>query len=49
VVAAKNRCAKIGCSRNVYRALAIAPGMVVDLCAEYYSQEQNDLESQKAA
>ena len=49
MVTTKNRCAMIGCSREVYRALAIAPGTVVELCAEHYSQEQNDLESQKAA
>jgi hypothetical protein len=39
----------IGCSRQVYRALAIAPGTVVELCAEHYSQEQADLELNMAA
>ena len=45
----KSRCAMIGCSRKVYRALAIAPGTVVELCAEHYSEEQADLELNKAA
>ncbi len=45
----KNKSAMIGCNREVYRALSIAPGTVVKLCAEHFSQEQNDLESQKAA
>ena len=45
----KSRCAMIGCNRKVYRALAIAPGTVVELCAEHYSQEQADLELNKAA
>ncbi len=45
----KNKCAMIGCNRKVYRALAIAPATVVELCAEHYSEEQSDLERQKAA
>ena len=49
MVTKKNRCAMIGCSREVYRALAIAPGTVVELCAEHYSEEQRNLEIQKAA
>ena len=49
MVNTKNKCAMIGCNRKVYRALAIAPGTVVELCAEHYSEEQSDLESQKAA
>ena len=49
MVTTKNRCAMIGCSRKVYRALAIAPGTVVELCAEHYSEEQSNLEIQKAA
>jgi hypothetical protein len=39
----------IGFSRQVYRALAIAPGTVVELCAEHYSEEQAALEQNKAA
>ena len=38
----------IGCSRQVYRALAIAPGTAVDLRAEHYAEEQADLELSKA-
>ncbi len=38
----------IGCTRRIYRALAIAPGTVVELCSEHYQEEQGDLESQKA-
>ena len=37
----------IGCSRQVYRALVIAPGTLVELCAEHYSEEQADLELSK--
>lgn len=44
----KSKCAMIGCSRQVYRALAIAPGTVVELCAEHYSEELADLELDKA-
>ncbi len=44
----KNECAMIGCSRQVYRALAIAPGTVVELCAEHYAAEQAELELNKA-
>jgi hypothetical protein len=44
----KSKCAMIGCSRQVYRALAIAPGTVVELCAEHYAEEQADLEVSKA-
>jgi len=49
MVSLKNRCAMIGCKRPVFRALAIAPGTVVELCNEHYTQESNDLERQKAA
>ena len=45
----KSKCAMIGCSRQVYRALAIAPGTVVELCAEHYAQEQGDRELDMAA
>jgi len=34
--------------RPVYRAMAIAPGTVVELCAESYAEEQADLESTEA-
>ena len=44
----KSKRAMIGCSRQVYRALAIAPGTVVELCAEHYAKEQSDLELSKA-
>ena len=44
----KSKRAMIGCSRQVYRALAIAPGTVVELCAEPYEKEQSDLELSKA-
>jgi len=39
----------IGCNRPVYRALAIAPATVVELCAERYSEEQKALELESAA
>ena len=38
-----------GVCRPIYRALAIAPGTVVDLCAEHYAEEKNDLEIKTAA
>lgn len=44
----KTKCAMIGCGRQTYRALAIAPGTVIELCAEHYAQEQSDLKSKKA-
>ena len=34
--------------RPVYRAMAIAPGTVVELWAESYTEEQADLESTEA-
>ena len=34
--------------RPVYRAMAIAPGTVVELLAESYTEEQADLESTEA-
>ena len=49
MVNVKNRCAMIGCRRPVYRSLAIAPGTVVELCAEHFEKEKSDLEAQKAA
>ena len=45
----KNKCAMIGCSQKVYRALAIAPGTVVELCAEHYAEEKSALEIKTAA
>ncbi|MCI0811941.1 MAG: hypothetical protein J4N69_09275 [Chloroflexi bacterium] len=45
----KTKCAMIGCGRQTYRALAIAPGTVVELCAKHYAEEQSDLKSKKAA
>ena len=45
----KTKCAMFGCGRPAYRALAIAPATVVELCAEHYAEEQDDLESKKAA
>ncbi len=45
----KNRCSMIGCKRPVYQSLAIGPATVVELCAEHYAQEKNDLDKQKAA
>ena len=45
----KSRCAMIGCKRPFYRALAIAPGTVVELCAEHFAAEKGDLEAQKTA
>ncbi len=44
-----NKCAMMGCKRLTYLALAIAPGTVVELCAEHYAEEKNDLEIKKAA
>jgi hypothetical protein len=38
-----------GVCRPIYRALAIAPGTVVDLCSEHYAEEKNDLEIKTAA
>lgn len=49
MVTLKNKCAMIGCKRPIYRALAIAPGTVVELCSEHYAEESDDLERQKAA
>lgn len=46
---AKTKCAMMGCSRPIYRALAIAPGTVVDLCAEHYAEEKNNLEIKTVA
>ena len=45
----KSRCAMIGCKRPFYRALAIAPGTVVELCAEHFAAEKGDLDAQKTA
>ena len=45
----KPKCAMMGCNRPVYRTLAIAPGTVVDLCAEHYAEEKNNLDIKKAA
>ena len=39
----------IGCKRPFYRALAIAPGTVVELCAEHFAEEKAALDAQKAA
>ena len=49
MVNAKSRCSMIGCKRPVYQALAIAPGTVVELCAEHYAEEQAKLDLEKAA
>tara|TARA_B100001964_G_C13864199_1_gene435789 strand:+ start:261 stop:410 length:150 start_codon:yes stop_codon:yes gene_type:complete len=49
MVTVKTRCGMIGCNRPVYRALAIAPGTVVELCAEHYVEEKSDLEIKEAA
>ncbi len=48
MVSVKSRCAMIGCKHPVYRALAIAPGTVVELCAEHFAEERGDLDAQKA-
>lgn len=45
----KSRCAMIGCKRPIYRALAIAPGTVVDLCAEHFAEEKGNLDEQNPA
>ena len=45
----KPKCAMMGCNRPVYRALAIAPGTVVNLRAEHYAEEKNNLDIKKAA
>ncbi len=44
-----NKCAMIGCKRPVYQSLAIAPGTVVELCAEHFAKEKGDLDDQKTA
>ncbi len=49
MVGLKTKCAMIGCKRPVYRALAIAPGTVIELCAEHYAKEREDLENKKPA
>ncbi|MDA0263293.1 MAG: hypothetical protein O3A93_13475 [Chloroflexi bacterium] len=49
MASAKGHCAMIGCKRPVHQALAIAPGTVVELCAEHFSTEKKDLEMKKAA
>ncbi len=49
MASAKSRCAMMGCKRPVYRALAIAPATVVDLCAEHFAEEKGDLDDKKAA
>ena len=45
----KPKCAMMGCNRQVNRALAIAPGTVVDLFTEHYAEEKNNLDIKKAA
>ena len=45
----KIKCAMVGCKRPVYRALSIAPGTVVELCAEHFTAEKADLDAQKTA
>ena len=49
MVNAKSRCSMIGCKRPVYQALAIAPGTVVELCIEHFTEEKKDLDGKKAA
>ncbi|MCH8297279.1 MAG: hypothetical protein IH873_04370 [Chloroflexi bacterium] len=44
----KSRCAMIGCNRPIYRALAIAPATVIELCAEHFAEEKGALDAQKA-
>ena len=43
------KCAMVGCKRPVFRSLAIAPGTVVELCAEHFAEEKGDLDDHKAA
>ena len=45
----KSKCAMIGCKRPVHQSLAIAPGTMVELCAEHFAKEKTDLDKQKAA
>ena len=45
----KTKCAMFGCGRPAFRALAIAPATVVELCAGHYAEEQDALEIKKAA
>ncbi len=49
MVTVQSKCAMIGCKRPRFRALAIAPGTVVELCAVHFAQEQGDLEKQKSS
>jgi len=49
MVKVKSKCAMIGCKLPVYQSLAIAPGTVVELCAEHFAKEKRDLDDQKAA
>ncbi len=49
MVSVKSKCAMIGCKRPVYRALAIGPGTVIELCAEHFAEEKKELDDQNAA
>ena len=49
MVSVKSRCAMIGCKRPAYRALAIAPGTVIELCAEHFAEEKKESDDQNAA
>ena len=49
MVSVKSKCAMIGCKRPVYRALSIAPGTLVELCAKHFAEETVDPDDKKAA
>ena len=49
MVSVKHKCAMIGCKRPVFQALVIAPGTLVELCAEHFAEEKRDLDDKKAA
>ena len=48
MVTVQSKCAMIGCKRPRFRALAIAPGTVVELCAMHFEQEKADLDKQSS-
>ncbi len=49
MVDVKTRYAMIGCKLSVYRALAIAPGVVIEFCSEHCAKEKTNLEIKEAA
>ncbi len=48
MVTVQSKCAMIGCKRPRFRALAIAPGTVVELCDVHFAQEKRDLDEKNS-